>query len=122
MNRFYGIYHEVDHRTVVDAMRKEVRSRGFPDDSARCLERFYTNMVKVHKDRQIERLPNPRDLTRIIGVCESADQIPLMTVRFAPQWVGEELDGRPNKDQVFVVVTAVKSSFGITDTDWPKGR
>jgi hypothetical protein len=118
MNRFYRIYHSVDHEVVKDIFAKEMLAQGMKRDVMIRMGRFYEGMIKLKNDQQIERLPNPRDLISAIRLAPDDHQLPRILARMTYQWAGEELDGTPNQDQMDLIRSAIKECFNIKDDNW----
>ncbi len=118
LNRFWKIFHEIDHVQVGQIAAKEVAGKGFGRDCALQLERFYTNMKKLKQDSLCERLPNPRDFVRAIRLSSDERHLPKVLARMAQDWCGDDLEGTPNKDQAETIREAIKDAFTIKDKNW----
>lgn len=118
LNRFWKIFHEIDHDQVGQIVVKEATSKGFSRDCSLQLERFYKNMRKLHADKLCDRLPNPRDFMRAIRLASDEKHLPKILARMAQDWCGDDLEGTPNKDQAETIRDAIKDAFTITEKVW----
>lgn len=118
LNRFWKIFHEIDHDLVGQIVVKEATGKGFSRDCSLQLERFYKNMRKLHADKLCERLPNPRDFMRAIRLASDEKHLPKILARMAQDWCGDDLEGTPNKDQAETIRDAVKDAFSIKEKTW----
>jgi len=118
LNRFWKIFHEIDHDQVGQIVVKEATGKGFSRDCSLQLERFYRNMRKLHADKLCERLPNPRDFCRAVRLASDEQHLPKILARMAQDWCGDDLEGTPNKDQAETIREAVKDAFTIKDKNW----
>lgn len=118
LNRFWKIFHEIDHDQVGQIVVKEATTKGFSRDCSLQLERFYKNMRKLHADKLCDRLPNPRDFCRAIRLAADERHLPKVLARMAQDWCGDDLEGTPNKDQAETIRDAIKDAFTIKDKTW----
>lgn len=116
INRFHRVYVRPDPEKAKRIIGELASAHSWPMPAAMAMTKWYVNMEKLagSKDTGINRRVTLRDIGWSFDMVRGNHQAMGKTLhQWANRWVGFDLEGFPNQDQMKAVHDAIDNAFGV---------